>query len=116
MYHQYHVANEGYLIPKLASLKDEVTLNELCCIDISAWNHLTAKASEQLQSETARGIQTMTNISKYVETNFDWANRAVLEKYDLEPAVPITIQHIMAMMLYCNYDVCTQCMFLRNSM
>eukprot|EP01083_Nonionella_stella_P005185 15036_1 len=81
---------EVYVPPKFANLKAEVINNEICTISSSEWNVIIAKAH----------VHKETNHYKAMACNASYFK----QYYDISEGTPISVQHIAAMMLYCNKD------------
>eukprot|EP01084_Bolivina_argentea_P280745 480170_1 len=92
-------ANDGfrckdfYVVPKYKDLKEELLNNDICVIDATQFDNLSKKAEIHLRSEHF----TSKIASKHYK-----------EHYDIAENTPISLQHISAIMVYCNYDLLQQ--------
>eukprot|EP01084_Bolivina_argentea_P249356 417392_1 len=90
-------ANEGstlgdwYVDAKYKNLKTELISNQICKISSIAWNHLVDKAE----------LHSKGSICK--ATLCDRRNSA--ELYDIKRSSMILVDHLVAMMAYCNFDL-----------
>eukprot|EP01084_Bolivina_argentea_P177102 306344_1 len=91
-------ANNGYNVgqfyveKKYHDLKDELITNSICSIDVSQWNQLLIKGK----------MHSSTNHCKEMKCVRDTNS---CKCYDMQLQAPITVQHIICLMVYCNYDV-----------
>eukprot|EP01084_Bolivina_argentea_P105311 188546_1 len=94
------VTNKGYSLahfyvtPKYKDLKDEMTNNPICKISIIQFNHTYGKAEIHLKSNFYKGKKC--NLLD-LHTSSDC--------YDGATNLPISINHLIAMMIHCNFDI-----------
>ena len=76
--------------PRYDGLKQELLNNDICCIDAESWEREHAHATIRL-SEDERVKQLRAN-------DIFWS------KYYIAPGVAVTLQHVLAILFYCNTD------------
>eukprot|EP01083_Nonionella_stella_P150592 479963_1 len=81
---------DWYIEEKYDSLKEELLQNKISCISEGQYESLVCKANKNLRSQYAKTISCKCD---------DWEM-----KYDIKKHDPIELQHVLAIMVYCNYD------------
>eukprot|EP01084_Bolivina_argentea_P305625 527997_1 len=91
---QGFVLQEFYVESKYKNLKEELVTNAICTISANKLNQIITKAKYHQQTKFFSSI-----VCKYLVMDF--------KKYynNLMEGTPMTIPHIMAMMVYCNEDL-----------
>eukprot|EP01084_Bolivina_argentea_P087585 158184_1 len=90
------VANDGcklcdfYVPAKYNSLKDEIMKNNICSLNVYQWNILVQKSTYYLQ----------TSYVKTMECGIIYAK----ELYNMAELSPLHFDHLISIMVYCNYD------------
>eukprot|EP01084_Bolivina_argentea_P137263 241747_1 len=87
---------DWYICAKYHSFKEELSLNQICCISLSEWNNLLQKAQCHMETNLVRGIKCPRTRSA--------------QFYDMQPDEKISAKHLMSMMIYCNFTE-LQCKF-----
>ncbi len=83
---------EWYIEPKYDNFREELTTNEICTISQQQWNNLYQKALAMSSTNKVRPMHCVrTTSAKY---------------YDMKHKDMIQPKHLVAMMLYCNFEVC----------
>eukprot|EP01083_Nonionella_stella_P074419 201878_1 len=85
------VISEWYIEPKHGNLKSEMLQNDICTIGETQWKTLLEKANNHCRSNNAKSMVCSR------DKTAKW--------YDLRLGVPITVNQIAAMMIYCNFDL-----------
>ena len=91
-------SNEGatlgdwYVPVHYKNLKEELLQNTTCRISAIAWDHQFLNAQ----------IHQQTNFPDMTQCSNDRAP----EYYNIQTGTKIQLRHLMAMMVYCNFDVC----------
>eukprot|EP01084_Bolivina_argentea_P308452 533388_1 len=83
--------SKWYIIPKYDSLKQELTSNPICKISNDQWNIELGKAESHVETDTARKMSC--------------ARKETAAIYGMKFEATITTQHLLAMMVYCNFDM-----------
>eukprot|EP01083_Nonionella_stella_P050147 133485_1 len=86
-----HMLYQLYIKPKFTNIKDELLNNSICTISERQWNILLCKAKGHAYTETIRSIAC------YVDN--------ALEIYELQMEQCFSIHHVIAFMVYCNFDI-----------
>eukprot|EP01084_Bolivina_argentea_P288559 495278_1 len=90
-----------YVSARFKELKDELTNNPIYTINVTQWNNLFTKAKIHLSSDYIKAITCQC----YEEHKSSFYGGG-LQYYDnIEYKMPITVNHITAMMTYCNQDI-----------
>eukprot|EP01084_Bolivina_argentea_P066770 121743_1 len=82
----------GIYRKKYENLKEEILYNDICTIGFAQFNTTRCKAMTKSQSKTSKSKR---------------ANQYWEKVYGIKKGSPITLNHIIALLLYCNYsDLC----------
>jgi len=90
----YDRGNEGfscahwYIHQKFANLQDEILNNDICRLSANDFKELIAEAKMKLEMDESR--------QKSAEGLFETV-------YNIEAGSPLTLNHVLAVMLYCNF-------------
>eukprot|EP01084_Bolivina_argentea_P251926 422722_1 len=87
---QESTLGDWYVTNKYKDLKHEMLLNAICKVTLSEWNGLVRRAMIHSDTIHVRSIKCARN------------NTAVY--YDMKYKQNIEIDHLIALMIYCNYD------------
>eukprot|EP01084_Bolivina_argentea_P016843 31461_1 len=96
-------ANHGYTLHDLyvsarySSLKTELLFNDICKITIYQWNALTLKGIIHLNSKYAKSLMTTYQDNAQIKDNYS-------KYYGIRDGDSVQLKHLLAMMIYCNYD------------
>eukprot|EP01084_Bolivina_argentea_P255422 429590_1 len=85
-----HPLSYWYVENKYVSFKEELLCNKLCCIDETIWIQLIQKATLHIDTEHVKQMQC--------------PRRESAKFYEMQYGDSMTEKHLIAMMLYCNYD------------
>eukprot|EP01084_Bolivina_argentea_P193223 331523_1 len=90
-----YVLRDWYIDPKYKNFKQELLTNSICTLPLSAWHNLMMKANDHIQTDITR--HEMCCVRK----------ESALY-YEMHYAQPMSIHHLIAMMVYCNFDILQQ--------
>eukprot|EP01084_Bolivina_argentea_P130043 229602_1 len=85
-----YMLKDWYIQSMFQNLKQELLKNKICTISPIQWNSLLEKATKHIQTNFAKTLKCAGPHRK--------------EIYGIVLGQPITAEHIIAMMVYCNYD------------
>eukprot|EP01084_Bolivina_argentea_P268224 455519_1 len=90
----YFYLQYWYIPKKYHTLKEEITQNEYCKIPLATFNHTFNKAKVKIQTVFAKTIICRTDTREH--------------DYKIFEGSPVRIEHLLSMMLYCNFTILQQ--------
>eukprot|EP01084_Bolivina_argentea_P185635 320117_1 len=76
---------------KFAGLKEELTHNSICHIALNNFDLYLQKAQTMIETDTAKQMICLTDTREH--------------DYKIFEGTPVTVQHLLAMMIYCDFDL-----------